>query len=355
MLRTRALRLLVRLAIVVPFSALPLACGPPRTHARSSAVTAPTLGTAQSFAVLAGSTVTNTGPTVVTGNLGVHPGSAVTGFPPGQVIGTIDAADAVALQAQNADTTAYNVLAAQPCNFNQTGKDLGGLTLVAGVYCFSSSAQLTGALTLDAQGDPNAVFIFQIASKLTTASNSSVLVTNGGGNCNVFWQVGSSATVGTGTHFVGSILALTSIALETGAELHGRALAQNGAVTLDDNVITVATCASSTDGGAGGGGTDGGGGSDDGGTGGTCCNGLVSCNGACVDTKTDSSNCGRCGNACAADEDCRSGQCTLCQESLCGNACVTLVSDPNNCGGCGNVCAPDQVCQGGVCRLICKP
>ena len=208
--------------------------------------TAPTLGTAASFAVLAGSTVTNTGATGINGNLGVSSGSAVTGFPPGVVTGgTIHAGDAVALQAQSDATTAYNRLAGQPCDFNLTGQDLGGKTLIPGVYCFSSSAQLTGALTLNGQGNPNAVFIFQIGSTLTTASTSSVLPINGAQSCNVFWQVGSSATLGTGTSFTGSILALTSDTLTTGATVHGRALAQTGAVTLDTNQVSSSVCASS--------------------------------------------------------------------------------------------------------------
>ena len=173
-----------------------------------SAATAPPLGTAQSFAVLGASTVTNTGPTIVTGDLGVSPGSAVVGFPPGVVtMGTIHAADAVAAQAQLDALTAYNFLAGQPQNTNLTGQDLGGLTLGPGVYRFNSSAQLTGTLTLDAKGDPNAVFVFQIASTFTTASNSSVVVINSGIACNVFFQVGSSATLGTGTQLSGSILA----------------------------------------------------------------------------------------------------------------------------------------------------
>jgi uncharacterized repeat protein (TIGR01451 family) len=209
----------------------------------ASAAAAPPLGTEQSFAVLGGSTVTNTGSSVVTGNLGVSPGSAVTGFPPGIVIGgTTHAADAVALQAQNDTTTAYNNLASQTCTSDLTGQDLGGKTLVAGVYCFSSSAQLTGALTLDAGGDSNAVWVFKTGSTLVTASGSSVLLTNGGQSCNVFWQVGSSATLGTATSFVGSILALTSITLNTGANVSGRVLARNGAVTLDSNSVAAAVC-----------------------------------------------------------------------------------------------------------------
>lgn len=206
---------------------------------------ADTLGTASSFAVLAGSTVTNTGSTAISGNLGVDPGTAVVGFPPGSVTnGSIHSADAVALQAQKDTTTAYNVLAAAPSTTNLTGQDLGGLTLTPGVYTFNSSAQLTGALVLNAEGSDNAFWIFQIGSTLTTASNSSVEVINGGPNDGLFWQVGSSATLGTDTEFEGNILALTSITLDTDAEIPcGRALAQNGAVTMDTNVISTACTA----------------------------------------------------------------------------------------------------------------
>jgi len=201
---------------------------------------APPLGQAGSFAALAGSTLTNTGNSAIIGDVGVSPGTAITGFPPGVVTGgTIHSNDAVATQAQSDLTTAYNFLAGQAFNFDLTGQDLGGLTLTAGVYRFSSSAQLTGILTLNAQGNANAVFIFQIGSTLTTASSSSVLLINGGQNCNVFWQVGSSATLGTTSAVAGNILALTSITLTTGASLSGRALARNGAVTLDTNNVTV--------------------------------------------------------------------------------------------------------------------
>jgi hypothetical protein len=201
------------------------------------------LGTAQNFGALGGSTVTNTGATTVNGNVGVSPGSAVTGFPPGVVVGgAIHSNDAVAMQAQNDLTTAYNNIAATPCTVDLTGQDLGGLTLTPGVYCFSTSAQLTGALTLDALGNANALFLFKIGSTLTTATSSSVtVINNGGSSCNkVFWQVGSSATLGTGSSFVGDILALTSITLTTGSNTNGRTLARNGAVTLDTNNVN--TC-----------------------------------------------------------------------------------------------------------------
>src|SRR6202049_1631702 len=168
-----------------------------------------------SFAVWGGAAVTNTAtPTIVNGNLGVSPGSAVTGFPPGIVTGgTIHAADAVAAQAQSDLTTTYVNLANEACNTDLTGQDLGGKTLTPGVYCFSTSAQLTGALTLDAQGNPNAVFVFQMGSTLISAANSSVVVINGGSDCNVFWQVGSSATLGANGAFAGNILASASITL----------------------------------------------------------------------------------------------------------------------------------------------
>ncbi|HEV7509953.1 MAG TPA: IPTL-CTERM sorting domain-containing protein [Thermoanaerobaculia bacterium] len=194
-----------------------------------------------SFAVLGGSTVTNTAtPTVVTGDLGVSPGSAVTGFPPGIVTGgTIHAADAVAAQAQSDLTTLYTNLANTACNTDLTGQDLGGLTLTPGVYCFSTSAQLTGTLTLNAQGNSAARFIFKIGSTLTTASASSVVLINSASSCGVFWQIGSSATLGTGTTLAGNIVALTSVTLNTGASVNGRALARNGAVTLDNSHVTV--------------------------------------------------------------------------------------------------------------------
>jgi hypothetical protein len=196
------------------------------------------------YAVLGGSTVTNTGPSVVTGDLGLSPGSSVTGFPPGIVTGTIHSADASASAAQDDLTTAFNTLTSQTCTFDLTGQDLGGLTLSPGVYCFATSAQLTGTLTLDAEGDPNSVWVFQIGSTLTTASSSAVAFVNGSSanSCGVEWRVGSSATIGTGTIFSGNILAQDSITLTTGADVIGRALARTGAVTLDTNDVSFAVC-----------------------------------------------------------------------------------------------------------------
>ena len=211
-----------------------------------SAQTAPSLGVAGGFAILGGSTVTNTGATTIVGDVGVFPGSSITGFPPGSVTGTIHINDAVAQQAQSDLTTAYNNLAGQAFNTDLTGQDLGGLTLTPSVYRFSTSAQLTGTLTLNAQGNPNAVFIFQIGSTLTTASNARVQVINGGSDCNVYFQVGSSATLGTGTQFAGNILALHSITATTGSSVSGRLLTRNGAATLDTDNAALCTAACNT-------------------------------------------------------------------------------------------------------------
>ena len=211
------------------------------------------LGTAGSFALLGGSTVTNTGPSVINGDLGVSPGSAITGFPPGIVNGAVHATDGVAGQAKSDLVTAYNDAAGRIPVVNVSG-DLGGRTLTAGVYKASSSIGLTGAVTLNAQGDPDAVFIFQVGSALTTATDSSVSLINGAQACNVYWQVGSSATLGTRTAFKGTIMALTSISLNNGVAVEGRLLARNGAVTLINNAITRSQCAPGTDGGSGGGG-----------------------------------------------------------------------------------------------------
>ncbi len=216
----------------------------------SPALAAPLLGSAEDFAVLGASTVTNVPAlgTIITGDLGVAPGLAITGFPPGIVNGTTYPGGAIPQQAQDDATTAYLALKglAPHGNVNSgilTGMDLGGLSLQSGVYKFATSAQLTGTLTLDGQGSDSGYWVFQIGSTLTTASFSNVqfvnLGPNGGQDYGVFWQVGSSATLGTDTDFEGNILALASITLNTGADdPNGRALALTGAVTLDDNEIS---------------------------------------------------------------------------------------------------------------------
>jgi hypothetical protein len=197
----------------------------------------PSLGSAQAFAVLGASTVTSAGATTVTGDLGVSPGTAVTGFPPGILTGTLHAGDAVALQAQADVTVAYLACAAAVVTTTLTGQDLGGQTLTPGVYFFAASAPLNGVVTLDAQGNPNAVFIFQMGSTLLPAINASVNLINGAQAGNVFWQVGSSATLAAGVVFRGNILALASITLGAGTEVFGRALARTGAVTMNASIV----------------------------------------------------------------------------------------------------------------------
>lgn len=199
------------------------------------------LGTAGAYSVLGGQTVTNTGPSQLSNDLGVSPGTAITGFPPGNAAGATHAADAVALQAQSDLTIAYDDAAGRAKTASVAG-DLVGRTLTAGVYNSTGPLALSGMLTLDGQGDSNAVFIFQIASTLITASASYVNMINGAQACNVFWQVGSSATLGTASVFRGSILALTSIAVTTDTVVQGRALARNGAVTLDNDTFTSSAC-----------------------------------------------------------------------------------------------------------------
>jgi hypothetical protein len=198
------------------------------------------LGTASTFAVLAGSTVTSTGNTVVNGDLGVSPGLSVTGFPPGIVTNgaTYTGVGSLAGTAQSDLTTAYVDAAGRACPGPALAGDIGWTTILPGVYCNSSSVGITGTVTLDGSGNPNAVFIFQIGSTLTTASNNSNVNLIGGASAsNVFWQVGSSATLGTSTTFNGTILAQASVTANTGAVLNGRALARTGAVTLARNTI----------------------------------------------------------------------------------------------------------------------
>jgi hypothetical protein len=204
------------------------------------------LATADPFVVLAGTTVTNTGPSVLNGDLGVAPGKAITGFGlPAVVNGATHEGDEVASQAQLDLTNAYNVAAGQPVApaDDLSGTNLGNRKLGPGAYRYTSEALMTGALTLDAEGDPNAQFVFEIGSELTTESASSVILVNGASPCNVYWQVGSSADIGTTTTFVGNLMALTSISLKNGATVDGRMLARNGQVSLINNVLTKPLCA----------------------------------------------------------------------------------------------------------------
>jgi choice-of-anchor A domain-containing protein len=305
--------------------------GPAAPGPSANAVVAPVLGSAEFFVVLAGTTVTNSDiPKIgrrssIFGKVGVSPGTAVTGFDPGQVFGgagDIHAADAVAAQAQAELTVSYLDLAGRPCDSNLTGIDLAGKTLAPGTYCFTSEALLSGDLVLDALGSPDAVFIFQIGSKLTTSFHSTVRLINGGRECQVFWQVGSSATLGSYSSFLGTILALTSIDVGALAGVSGRLLARNGAVTLDTNRVGLPDCR-------------------------FCA--ATRCGGACVETATDAANCGACGNACAAGSTCSAGTCSVCSGTVCGGACLATATDSANCGACGNACAIGSTCSAGAC------
>src|SRR5660397_4176 len=227
------LPLLLTIMLVVPAAAM--AAQPPVE-----------LGTTSSFAVLAGSTITNTGPTTINGDaggdVGLYPGASFTGQSSVTLTGTVHLADDAARVAKDDLAAAYNDAAGRT-PVRRIPTELGGSTLLPGVYDSASGTfQITGTLTLDAQGDPNAVFIFKSASTLITASNSNVSLLNGARFCRVFWQVGSSATLGVNSHFVGHIFALTSITANTGATVQGQLLARNGAVTLDTNTITNGLC-----------------------------------------------------------------------------------------------------------------
>ena len=205
------------------------------------------LGASVNYSVLGASTVTNTGASILNASLGLSPGTSITGFPPGLVVApaTIETATPAALQAQSDLTAAYLDAAGRSVDAT-TAADLANLNLVAGVYSGpgKSPLSLTGPLVLDGAGNNDSVFIFQTNSTLTTASSSTITLINGAQECNVFWQVGSSATLGSGSVFAGNILALSSITVTTGVTVHGRALARNAAVTLDTDTFTVPTCAS---------------------------------------------------------------------------------------------------------------
>lgn len=212
--------------------------GPPG----SSNQTAPALGAAGPFAVLAGSTVTSTGATSLNGDLGVSPGNAIVGFPPGTMTGSTQAGNAASAAAMADLTTAYNNAKGKTTSPVSVSGNLGGRTLYPGLYKSTSSLEISsGDLTLDAQGNANAVFIFQMASTLTTTSGRKVILSGGAKSSNVYWQVGSSATLGTTSVFKGTIMADQSITLNTGASLNGRALARIGAVTLANNAVVMPT------------------------------------------------------------------------------------------------------------------
>jgi hypothetical protein len=220
------------------------------TPAQAGIVPTVALATAANYSVLGATTVTNTGPSVLGQSVGLSPGSSVVGFPPGVLLppATTEAATPVALQAQADLTIAYVDAAGRSVEFTQTNPDLVGQTLVPGVYAASAKAPLglSGQLVLDGQNNPNAVFIFQTDSTLITSTGSSIALINGASECNIFWQVGSSATLGSGSVFVGNILALTSVTVESAVVVHGRALARNGAVTLDNDTFTQPSCVPTT-------------------------------------------------------------------------------------------------------------
>jgi hypothetical protein len=233
-----------------------------REAAECVAAKAPPLGAATPFAVLAGPQVVNTGATVVRGELGVSPGKEVTGFPGGRVVdGTIQTSGDAPGLAQRDAAIAYSDLASQQCNVRLSGQDLGGQTLTPGVYCFpGSAATLNGELVLDAQGDPDAVFVFQVGTTLTTAAKSTVRIANSGQRtepgaqgadgrprrdalCHVYWQVGDSVALGPDSTFIGTIIAQRTVGVGTNSAVDGRTLARTGAVTLNSDAVEIPLCA----------------------------------------------------------------------------------------------------------------
>jgi hypothetical protein len=204
---------------------------------RGQSSPAPSLGAAASFAVLGGSSVTSTGSTIITGNLGVSPGSSIIGSPTVK-IGATYRNDSVAKQAQKDAAAAYTDLAGRSCGHDLSSQDLGGKTLLPGIYCFSSSAQLTGTLILDGADDPTSVWVFRARDTLTMAAGSSVLTSHGGWSGNVFWQAGTGVTLNASTAFIGNILTLTSITVRNGVSVSGRLLAA-GTVRLDSDDVSL--------------------------------------------------------------------------------------------------------------------
>ena len=234
---SRALIAIVGIAFVIAIGAMA------GTAANAAIVPTVGLGTAATYSILAGTpSITNTGATTIDRDVGIHPAASITGFPPGIIAGAVHAGDAVALQAKSDLVLAYNDAAGRT-GAVVAGGTLGGQTLVGGVYNAGGvTLDLTGTLTLNGQNDPNSVWIFQATSDLVTASTSSVVFINGGSPCNVFWQVTSSATLGSSSSFVGTILAMTSITLNSAVNVQGRALARNGTVTLINDHFVTSTC-----------------------------------------------------------------------------------------------------------------
>ena len=235
----RNLAIALAMVAVASFLALTLA------RASGAAAVAVPLGSADSFAILAGAGITNTGPTTVSGDIGTFPTTSETGFASVTQSGTNHAGDSVTQDAKNALVTAYNNAANQGPTSPIVGLTLGGKTLVRGVYNSGSTIDLTGTVTLDGQGDPDSVFVLQAGSALTTATSSSVALINGARSCNVFWAIGSDATIGVGSNFVGTLLVQNAIVVKTGAVITGRLLASVASVTLDSNTITKPGCAAS--------------------------------------------------------------------------------------------------------------